>query len=458
MELADLLGRRTAREAVEQLLAGARAGHSGALVVRGEAGIGKSAVLEYARSAASRSGFRVEHSVGAESETQFALSGVHQLCASLLDRAGALPEPQQAALGVAFGMRGGSAPDRFLVGLAVLNLLAEVAEDGPLLCLVDDAQWLDDASAQVLAFVARRVGAERLALVFAVRDSDEGEALPFSGIPELRLDRLGETDAWALLTAASRVPLDDVVRARIVAEARGNPLALLELPRTAQPAHLAGGFELPDGPDVPRRIEDSFQHRSASLPAPTQLLLLAAAAEPTGEAQLLWRAAEHLGIAREAAAPAEVAGLLEIDARVRFRHPLVRSAVYQAATAPDRRRAHGALAEATDPEVDPDRRAWHRAQAVFGVDEEAAAALERSAGRAQARGGLAAAGAYLQHAAELTPGRPAVRDGRWKPPTPSTRPARPSSPWTSWRSQRPDRWTRCNGPASNCCAPRSRFT
>lgn len=407
----ELVGRRAERDLAGQLLAGARAGHSAALVVRGEAGIGKTALLGHIRDTAVSSGFRVEHAVGAESETQFAFSGLHQLCAPLMDRAGALPDPQQAALGVAFGLHAGTAPDRFLVGLAVLNLLAEAAEEDPLLCLVDDAQWLDQASAQVLAFVARRVGAERLVLVFAVRDPGKGETLPFSGIPELRLPRLGEADAEALLTATSRVPLDHVVRARIVAEARGNPLALLELPRNAHPAHLAGGFELPDGPDVPRRVEDSFQHRSGSLPARTQLLLLVGAAEPTGDAALLWRAAERLGIDRDAAAPAEAAGLVEFGTRVRFRHPLVRSAVYQAATAADRRRAHGALADATDPQVDPDRRAWHRAQAVLGVDEEAAAALERSAGRAQARGGVAAAGAYLLQAAELTP-EPATRARR----------------------------------------------
>ncbi|WP_369138737.1 ATP-binding protein [Modestobacter versicolor] len=405
------MGRRAEREAVEQLLAGARAGHSGALVIRGEAGIGKSAVLAYARDSAVGSGFRVEHSVGAESESQFAFSGVHQLCAPLLDRAGALPAPQQAALGVALGLRDGPAPDRFLVGLATLNLLAEVAEESPLLCLVDDAQWLDRASAHVLAFVARRVGAERLALVFAERDPGAGEAPPFAGLPELRLDPLGETDAWALLTTASRAPLDDAVRARIVAEARGNPLALLELPRTAQPAHLAGGFEVRDGPDVPRRIEEAFRRRSGDLPPGTQQLLLVAASEPTGDVLLLWRAIAHLGLARELATPAEVAGLLEIGARVRFRHPLVRSAVYQAATPPDRRRAHAALAEATDPEADPDRRAWHRAQAVLGTDEEAADGLERSAGRARARGGVAAAAAFLQQAAELSP-EPAARARR----------------------------------------------
>ena len=396
---------------VEQLLAAARAGRSGVLVVAGEAGIGKTAMLELVRDTAISAGFRAEQSVGAESETQFAFSGLHQLCGRLLDRAGTLPEPQRAALGVALGLRGGPTPDRFLVGLAALNLLAEVAEEHPLLCLVDDAQWLDQASAQVLAFVARRVAAERIVLVFALRDPTPGDVRPFAGLPELRLGELAETDARTLLATGLPTPLDEQVRGRILAEARGNPLALLELPRGAQPAQRAGGFELPDAVSVPRRIEDFYQHRSGSLPAETQSLLLVAAAEPTGEVALLWRAAEHLGIGREAAAPAEAAGLLEIDSRVRFRHPLVRSAVYRAATPPDRRRAHGALAAATDPRVEPDRRVWHRAQAVSGTDEEVAAELERSAGRARARGGSAAAGAFLQRAAELTPD-PARRAGR----------------------------------------------
>lgn len=380
-------------------------------MVRGEAGIGKTALLEHARDIAGSPGFRVESSVGVESETQFAFAGLHQLCAPLLDHMDALPEPQQAALGVAFGLRGGAAPDRFLVGLATLNLLAEVAEQTPLLCLLDDVQWLDQSSAQVLAFVARRVGAERIALMLAVRDPSEGDTHSFAGLPELRLDGLGQSDARALLTGAVHAPLDDGVRERVVAEARGNPLALLELPRSALPAQLAGGFELPDALSVPRRVEDSFRARSGSLPADTQLFLLLAAAEPTGEIALLWRAAAHLGLTREVAAPAEAAGLLEIGTRVRFRHPLVRSAVYRAATPPDRRSVHGALAVATDPQVDPDRRAWHRAQSVLGTDEEAAAELERSAGRARARGGLAAAAAFLQHAAELTPA-PAARASR----------------------------------------------
>ena len=407
----DLVGRRAERAVLEQLLAGARAGRSGVHVVRGEAGIGKSALLLHVRATALAQGFRVEHSVGTESETHFAFSGVHQLCAPLLDRSSALPEPQQAALGVAFGLRGGSAPDRFLVALAALNLLAEVAEEQPLLCLVDDAQWLDEASAQVLAFTARRVGAERMALVFAVRDPSDVDLRPFAGLPELRLDGLGDSDARTLLDTGLRAPLDDDVRARVVAEARGNPLALLELPRGAPSAQLAGGFARPDVLSVPRRVEDFYGRRSGSLPVDTQLLLLLAAAEPTGDVALLRRAAAHLGLTLEAAAPAEAADLLEIDSRVRFRHPLVRSAVYRAAAPPDLRRVHSALAAATDPQVDPDRRAWHRAQAVLGTDEDAAAELEVSAVRARARGGLAAAAAFLQRAAELTPA-PAVRARR----------------------------------------------
>ncbi|MEE6280575.1 ATP-binding protein [Georgenia sunbinii] len=405
------MGRRSERDAVEKVLSLALAGRSGSLVLRGEAGIGKTALLEHARQTALASAFRVESSVGSESETQFAFAGLHQLCAPLLDRTGTLPEPQQAALGVAFGLQGGGAPDRFLVGLATLHLLAEVAEEGPLLCLVDDAQWLDEASAQVLAFVARRLGAESLALVFGVRDSDEGDRLPFAGLPGLRLERLGEPDARALLDDAVRTPLDERVRDRVLAEAGGNPLALLELPSSAPPAEFAGGFELPDALSVPRRLEESFRRRSASLPPQTQLLVLAAASEPTGDAELLWRAIAHLDITAEAATPAEAAGLLEIDSRVRFRHPLVRSAVYQAAMPPDRRRAHAALAEATDPQADPDRRAWHRAQAVQGTDEDVATDLERSASRARACGGLAAAAAFLQQAAELTPD-PADRASR----------------------------------------------
>lgn len=400
----DLVGRRAEREAVERLLAEARDGRSGALAVLGEAGVGKTALLEHARSVATRSGFRVESSVGLAAETQFAFGAIHQLSKPLLGRVDALPEPQQTALRVAFGQQAGAAPERFLIGLAVLNLLAEAAEERPLLCVVDDAQWLDEASAQVLAFVARRLEAEQVVLLLSLRDpTDDGDLRSFAGLPELRLNGLDEGDARALLAAAVPTPLDDAVRDRILAEARGNPLALLELPRSAPPTRLAGGFETPDALSVPRRIEDSFRQRSRNLPNETQLLLLLAAAEPTGDAALLWRAAEVLGIDPESVTPAETAGLLEIDIRVRFRHPLVRSAVYQHCTEPDRRRVHGALAAVTDPHSDPDRRAWHRSRAVLGTDEEIAGELERSAGRARARGGVAAAATFLQQAAQLTP-------------------------------------------------------
>jgi hypothetical protein len=408
VDVAELLGRREELEAFDRLLSRAQAESSSVLVLRGEAGIGKTALVEHVGHTASRSGFRVQSAAGAESETHFAFAGLHQLCAPLMDRAAALPEPQRTALDVAFGQREGTAPDRFLVGLATLNLLAEVAEEAPLLCLIDDGQWLDQASAQVLAFVARRVAAESMALIFAVRDTGDGGGDPFADLPELRLDGLGDADAKTLLADAVRAPLADDVRDRIVAESRGNPLALLELPRGV---HLAGGYESPGALSVPRRVEDSFRRRSAALPAETQLLLLVAAAEPTGDPALLWRAADHLRIVREAAAPAEATGLLEIAARVRFPHPLVRSAVYRAATPPDQRRVHGALGAVTDPRLDPDRRAWHLAQSVADVDEDVAAQLEASAGRARGRGGLAAAAAFLQRAVALTPD-PAARASR----------------------------------------------
>ncbi|WP_226832235.1 AAA family ATPase [Brachybacterium sp. FME24] len=405
-----LLGRRAERDAVDKLLSSARAGRSGALVVRGEAGIGKTALLEHTRDEAVSAGFRVESSIGVEPESQFAFAGLHQLCAPLLDRAGALPAPQQSALRVAFGQHDGAAPDWFLVGLATLHLLAEVAEEGPLLCLVDDTQWLDEASAQVLAFVARRVSAEQIALVFALRDPAESTLHSFDGIPQVCLGGLDEFDARALLAGTARTPLDDGLQDRILAEAGGNPLALLELPHSTSAAWLAGGFELRER-STPHRVEDSFRRRSISLPAQTRLLLLIAAVDLTGDVVLLWRAAAHLGISRDDVAPAEAAGLLEIDGRVRFRHPLVRSAVYRAATPTERRRAHGALAAATDPDLDPDRRGWHRSQAVLGTDEDVAAELDRSAGRARARGGLAASAAFMEQAVPLTPD-PTIRASR----------------------------------------------
>ncbi len=400
-----LVDRQRERQALDSLMEDLRSGRGRALVVRGEAGVGKSALLEYAAGAAPD--MRVARAVGVESEMELAFAGVHQLCAPLLDRLARLPAPQRDALGIAFGLRGGGAPDRFLVGLAVLTLLSEAAEDRPLLCLVDDAQWLDRTSAQVLAFVARRLLADPVGLLFAARDP--GEQL--GGLPDLEVRGLRDEDARGLLRSVVRVRLDEQVRDRIVAETQGNPLALLELPRGLSPAQLAGGFGLAGAQAVPGRIEESFRRRLGALPAGTRLLLLVAAAEPTGDAVLVRRAAERLGIAASAAAAAEADGLVEIGTRVRFRHPLVRSAVYRSAALPDCRAAHLALAEVTDRDLDPDRRAWHLAAAAAGPDEQVAAELERSAGRAQARGGLAAAAAFLQRAVALT-AEPGPRAGR----------------------------------------------
>ncbi|MBX7453844.1 AAA family ATPase [Mycolicibacterium sp. 3033] len=397
---ADLVGRSVECAAIDRLLADASSGRSGVLVVRGEAGIGKSALLQHARSKAVSLGMRVESSIGVEAEAQFAFAGLHQLCATLIDRAKSLPDPQRVALDVALGRTTGDQPDRFLVALAVLNILADA---GPMLCVIDDAQWLDQASAQVFSFVSRRLVADQLVFVFAVRVSGDTSITPDSdplvGLPEICLHGLADVDARALLATVVGASLDPGVRDRIVAEARGNPLALLELPGGV---HLAGGFESADLRSVPRRIEDAFRRRSGDLPELTRQLLLVAASDPTGDAALLWRAARHMGIGRESAVPAEAAGLLEIDTRVRFRHPLVRSAVYRAATAPQHRQAHAALARATDPEADPDRRAWHHAQSVSGTDEHAAAELERCADRALARGGFGAAAAFLQRATDMT--------------------------------------------------------
>jgi DNA-binding CsgD family transcriptional regulator len=399
-----LTGRCAECGVLDGLLAAVRAGESRVLVVHGEPGVGKTALLEYLAGRAA--GCRVLRVAGVQSEMELAFAGVHQLCAPLLDRLRVLPGPQRQALATAFGMSAGPAPDRFLVGLAVLGLLSEVAGERPVLCLVDDAQWLDRVSAQVLAFVARRLGAESVGLVFGTRVAG-GE---LAGLPELAVGGLAEADARALLDAVLPGPIDARVREQIIAETGGNPLALLELPRGAAQAELAGGFGLPGALPLAGRIEDSFRRQIDALPAQARQLLLLAAADPTGDPALVWRAAGRLRIGPDAAAAAG-AGLAEFGARVRFRHPLVRSAVYRSAAAPDRQQVHRVLAEATDAAADPDRRAWHRAQAAAGPDEDVAAELERSAGRAQARGGLAAAAAFLERAAALT-AEPARRAGR----------------------------------------------
>jgi DNA-binding CsgD family transcriptional regulator len=391
-----LTDRRSERDALDRLVAAVRGGQSRALVVRGDPGVGKTALLDYlARHA---SGCQVARASGVQSEMELAFAGLHQLCAPMLDRSGHLPAPQRDALRTAFGQAAGPPPDRFLVGLAVLSLLSEVAGERPLICLIDDEQWLDHASAQVLGFVARRLAADPVGLVFAAREPG-GE---LDGLPELEVGGLRQSDARALLDSALAGPIDDRIRDRIVAETQGNPLALLELPRGLSPEELAGGFGLPGAVPLPERIEESFRRQLEALPAPSRRLLLLAAAEPYGDLPLIWRAAGRLGIPVQAAAPAVDAGLVEFGARVRFRHPLLRSASYRAAPVADRQAVHGALAEATDPQTAPERRAWHRAQAAAGPDEEVAAELERSAGRAQARGGLAATAAFLERSALLT--------------------------------------------------------
>jgi DNA-binding CsgD family transcriptional regulator len=400
-----LLDRLAERAALGQLVDAARGGRSGALVVHGEAGVGKTALLEDVT--ASAAGMRIARVAGIESEMELAYAALQQLCAQMLDGLDRLPDPQREALGVVFGLRAGEAPDRFLVGLAALSLLADAAGKQPLLCVIDDAQWLDRASAQAMGFVARRLFAEQVALVVATREPG-GE---FRGLPELAVGGLGDGDARDLLASVIRRPLDERVQERFIAEAGGNPLALLELPQGLAPAELAGAVGVPAAPGLLRRFEDGFRQRLGGLPETAQRLLLVAAAEPTGDPVLVWRAAGRMGIGMEAAAPAEADGLLTIGARVTFRHPLVRSAAYRAASPEERRAAHRALADATDPRADPDRRAWHRAQAAAGPDEEVAAELEHSAGRAQARGGFAAAAAFLERSAALTPG-PARRADR----------------------------------------------
>ncbi|XVU29609.1 AAA family ATPase [Actinoplanes sp. CA-054009] len=436
--MGGLTGRRDECAVLDRLAAAVRAGESRVLVLRGPAGVGKTSLLDHLASG----GVRLLRTAGVQSEMELAYAGLHQLLAPAMEHVDGLPEPQRDALRVAFGLSAGPAPDRFLVGLAVLSLLSEAAGRQPVIGLVDDEQWLDRASAQVLAFVARRLAADPVGLVFAARTP--GQEL--ADLPELVVEGLRDEDARALLDAALAGPVDPRVRDLIVAETRGNPLALLELPRGMTPAELAGGFGLPGGRDqslpggrdqtgpggrdqtrpgsrdqgqgegegggrVEGRIEGSFQRQLDGLPADSRRLLTLAAADPSGDSLLVWRAAAHLEIPAEAALAADEAGLAEFGARVRFRHPLVRSAAYRSAPLRDRRQAHAALAEATDPAVDPDRRAWHRAQAALGPDEDVAAELEQSAGRAERRGGFAAAAAFRERAALLTPD-PARRVGR----------------------------------------------
>jgi len=402
---AGLTGRRSERGVLDRFVAGVRAGGGRALVVRGEPGVGKTVLLDYLAGRAS--GCLVARAAGVQSEMELAFAGLHQLCAPMLDHAESLPVPQRGALRTAFGLGAGPPPDRFLVGLAVLGLLSEAAGERPLICVVDDAQWLDRASAQALGFAARRLAADPVGLVFAARIPGQDVA----GLPELVVEGLAEDDARALLDSVLTGPLDARVRDRVIADTHGNPLALLELTRGLTPAQLTGGFGVSGAVPLDGRIQESFARQLEALPAQTRRLVQLAAADPSGDAVLVWRAAGRLAIGAGAAAPAAEAGLAEFGARVRFRHPLVRSAAYRSASDAERQELHGALAEATDPAADPDRRAWHRAQAAAGPDEDVAAELEQSAGRAQRRGGLAAAAAFLERSAGLTldPARRAQR-------------------------------------------------
>jgi DNA-binding CsgD family transcriptional regulator len=403
-----LRGRRAECGVLDGLLEGVRGGRSAALVVRGEAGVGKTALLDYAVESAPD--LMSVRATGVESEMELAFAGLHQLCGPMLDRLGRLPGPQRDALRIAFGLEEGPAPDRFLVGLAVLSLLSEAAGDRPLVCVVDDVQWLDRPSALVLAFAARRLLAEAVLVIFATR----GPGADLRGLPELMVEGLCHADARELLGSVVRWPLDERVANRLVAETHGNPLALLELPRGISPAGLAGGFGSPEALPLPASIRENFLSRAGSLPEQARLLLAVAAADPTGDPALVHRAAGCLRLGAEAAEQAEETGLIDlggIGGQVVFRHPLMRQAAYRAVSRGDRRKAHAALAEATDAQADPDRRAWHLAQATSGPDEGVAADLERSAGRAQARGGLAAAAAFLQRSAALT-AQPGLRAER----------------------------------------------
>lgn len=391
-----LVGREPEVRLLASLVEEVRNGQSRVLIVRGDPGIGKTALVNHAMEAASD--VRLLRAVGVESEKELPFAALHQLCAPVLGRLDALPGPQQEALRKVFGFTGGETPDRFLVGLGVLSLLSGLGAEQPLVCLIDDAHWLDQASAQTMAFVARRLLADPVAFVFVARWAPP----VFAGFPDLLVGALGHDDAGVLLHAAIPFVVDAEVRARILAEASGNPLALLEFPRGLTAEQLTSGVALPRDVPVAARIEETFRRRLAGLPADTRSLMLVAAAEPVGDPTVVYRAAEVLGVEARAIDPAEASGLVEARGRFVFRHPLVRSAVYGAATSSERREAHRALAAATDPAFDPDRRAWHLASATIGTDDGVAEELERSADRAQARGGYAASAAFLERAAALT--------------------------------------------------------
>src|ERR1700759_4933654 len=377
---AGLTGRLSERGVLDRFVADVRAGEGRALVVRGEPGVGKTVLLDYLAGRAT--GCMVERTAGVQSEMELAFAALHQLCAPMLDHAESLPVPQREALRTALGLSAGAVPDRFLVGLAVLGLLSETAAERPLVCVVDDQQWLDHASAQALGFAARRLAADPVGLVFAARVPGEDGA----GLPELGVEGLGGSGARSLLESVLTGltgPLDARVRDRIIADTHGNPLALLELTRGLTPAQLMGGFGVHGASPLDGQIEESFGRQLAVLPAQTRRLMQLAAADPSGDPVLVWRGGRGGaggggggggaggggggrggGRGGGGAGPGVEAGLAEFGARVRFRHPLVRSAAYRSASAQERQELHGALAEATDPQADPDRRTWQPGQAA----------------------------------------------------------------------------------------------
>jgi DNA-binding CsgD family transcriptional regulator/tetratricopeptide (TPR) repeat protein len=390
-----LHGRRAECGVLVKLVDGARGGDGATLVLSGEPGTGKTTLLEFAASLARD--LQVIHTAGAESETELAYAGLHRLCGPMMGLISRLPEPQREALETAFGVRAGPEPDRFLVGLAVFGLLTDSAARCPLVCVVDDVQWLDLASRQVLTFAARRLAAEPILMIFTAPEP----IAELGGLPTMALGGLRDADARDLVTSVLRGPLDERVRDLLVAETRGIPGTLLGLLQRLSPARLAGGFGLLDV--LPGHAPGALLAELGELPSPTRQLLLVAAADPTGDPALVRQAAGRLNIPGQAAVPAVEARLITFDRLVVFRDPMVRSAVYSTARLRDRQAAHRALAQATSAQADPDRRAWHHAQAQTEADEEVAAELERSVGRAQARGGLAAAAAFLERAAMASP-------------------------------------------------------
>src|SRR5215467_5179525 len=392
-----LVGRQDERGQIDRLLEAARDGLSAVLVLQGEPGIGKTALLNYAIESAR--GFRIVRLVGIESETELGFAALHQLLLPFLGRLDLLPGPQRDALSTALGLRGGGPPDRFLVGLASLTVLSVAAAERPLLCVVDDAQWLDQESAAVLAFVARRLSVDAIAMLFAVQEPSERH-VQLQGLPQLCVRGLPPADARQLLASAAPSKVGRGVSDQIITQTSGNPLALIELGREFSAEQLAGRAALPEPLPLGPSLEARFLRQVRCLPDATQTLLLTAAADPAGDPAVLWRAGERLGFGITAAGPAESQKLVTFGPPVRFRHPLIRSAVYHGAALMERKRVHAALAEATDPGAGADLRAWHRAEAAIGPDESVAAELEQAADRARSRGGWAAT------AAEVTAGAP----------------------------------------------------